>query len=242
MVSNLAPEVTPFTPKFLALYLGGTVCLCPRPSFQAVSHSTSVSGKSCRYRRVRKSPRSHVSCPPCNTHLLTGLNVQNRVIIWSYRWHIVLLLGLLVIGEVILIGIGGILSVLPPTSILIWYVGLRNRGVTTAWSDELQLCVGFQGSQKSDIGLFSPYGRVTSNIGSSSSPDLCFFSSSGGLRDPHPNGYWSSQAQVHIKLRGCALPPRSQFFSSGSFLPNICHRESKLMYSEHLPWLNLLVT
>lgn len=168
--------------------------------------------------------------------------MRNRVIIWSYRWYIVLSLGALVIGEVVLIGIGVVLSLLPHMSILIRCVGLRNRGFFAIWDRELQHCIGSHDSQKSDLGLFALYGRVTQNIESSSSPDLSSLSSMRRLRNHLPDNCRSSKVRTHVRLRGCAPPPRSQFFLVGSFLPNVCRRKSGSTYSEHPSWLTMPVT
>jgi len=62
------------------------------------------------------------------------------VIIWSYRWYIVLILGLIVSGEVMLI-----------------CLGLKNRNLFATWSDELQSCTVSFSPGKSDLALFAPY-------------------------------------------------------------------------------------
>ncbi|KAF9653207.1 hypothetical protein BDM02DRAFT_3183154 [Thelephora ganbajun] len=62
------------------------------------------------------------------------------VTIWLFQWYIVLLLGVLVTGEIVLVGIG-----------------LWQRGFFATWSNELQSCVGSAGSQKKDLGVFAPY-------------------------------------------------------------------------------------
>lgn len=70
-----------------------------------------------------------------------SVNILVRtVIIWSYRWYIVLLMVLLVTGEVTLI-----------------WLGFGKRDLFAMWSDDLQRCIVNPGSQSKNLGLFAPY-------------------------------------------------------------------------------------
>ncbi|KAF9792503.1 hypothetical protein BJ322DRAFT_1103001 [Thelephora terrestris] len=89
-----------------------------------------------------------------------SVNVLVRtVIIWSYRWYIVLSLGLLVSGEVILICVGmcSYMLALSPTPILIRGGGFGKRYSSAAWSNDLQSCIVIPGSQADSLGIFAPY-------------------------------------------------------------------------------------
>ena len=165
--------------------------------------------------------------------------MHNRVIIWSYRWYIVLLLALVVTGEVILICLGFlVLSLFQSMSTLIPCVGLKSHNLIATWSDELQCCTASFGPGGSSLAFFAPYGERGGR--NQPSPDLNSRPSSSmcRLHNPHPNNYRSSEVRTKIRPRKRDNLPRSRFFPTGPSLPNVCHGQSGRIVFERQSHLN----